>query len=53
MNRNIIYVLLFLLCMTEKMFVFVGSFLFGYCLGYYSFERLKYKNQKHEIHDFF
>ena len=39
--------------MTERMFVIVGAFLFGYCLGYYSFEFLKYKNQKHEIHEFF
>ena len=39
--------------MTEKMFSLVGAFLFGYCLGYYSFAILKYKNRKHEIDDFF
>ena len=35
------------------MFVIVGVFLFGYCLGYDSFEIFKYKNKKHEINDFF
>ena len=35
------------------MFVVVGAFVFGYCLGYYSFQILKYKNRKEEIHKFF
>ena len=40
--------------MTERMFIIVGAFICGYCLGYCnSFDILKYKNQKHEIHDFF
>ena len=39
--------------MSERMFVIVGAFLFGYCLGYYSFEVFKYKNKKHEINEFF
>ena len=39
--------------MSERMFVIVGTFLFGYCLGYYSFEIFKYKNKKHEINEFF
>ena len=39
--------------MSEKMFIELGAFGFGYCLGYYSFEILKYKNQKEEIHEFF
>ena len=39
--------------MTERMFIINGAFLFGYCLGYYSFDIFKYKNRKHEIHDFF
>ena len=39
--------------MSEKMFVVVGAFVFGYCLGYYSFQILKYKNRKEEIHKFF
>ena len=38
---------------TERMFIIIGAFLFGYCLGNYSFEIFKYKNRKHEIHDFF
>ena len=39
--------------MTERMFTIAGAFLFDYCLGYYSFEFMKYKNRKHEIHEFF
>ena len=39
--------------MSEKMFIIVSSFLFGYCVGYYSFELVKSKNQKYGIHDFF
>ena len=44
------------MCMTERMFVINGAFLFGYCLGYYPFDRLRYKkkeDRKHEIHEFF
>ena len=39
--------------MAEGMFVIVAAFLFGYCLGYYSLEFLMYKNEKHEIYEFF
>ena len=35
------------------MFIIIGAFLFGYCIGYYSFDIFKYKNRKHEIHEFF
>ena len=35
--------------MSERMFVRVGAFLFGYCLGYYTFEIFTYKNKKHEL----
>ena len=38
--------------MSGKMFVLLRTFIFGYCLGYYSFEILKYKNRKEEIHEF-
>ena len=31
----------------------IGAFLFGYCLGYYSFDILKCKNRKHDIDYFF
>ena len=33
--------------MSERMSVIVGAFLFGHCLGYYSFEIFKYENKKH------
>ena len=39
--------------MTERMFIIIGAFLFGYCLGYCFFDIFKYKNRKHEIHEFF
>ena len=39
--------------MPEKMFIIVSSFLFAYCVGYYSFELVKLKNWKYEVHDFF
>ena len=39
--------------MTERMFIIIGAFLFGYCLGCCSFDIFKYKNRKHEIHEFF
>ena len=39
--------------MTERMFIIIGGFHFSYCLGYYSFDLIKYKNRKHEIHEFF
>ena len=39
--------------MTERMFIITDTFLFGYCLGYHSFDIFKFKNRKHEIDDFF
>ena len=50
MKQNCVYIVFLLMCITERMFVIIGSFLFGYCLGYYSFDLLKYKNRKQEIH---
>ena len=38
---------------TERMFIIIGAFLFGYCIGFYSFDIFKHKNRKHEIDDFF
>ena len=53
MRQNIVYVIFIMMIMSEKMFLLLGAFVFGYCVGYYSFEILKYKNRKEEIHDFF
>ena len=39
--------------MSERLFVIVGAFLCGYCLGYCPFEFIKYKSKKHEIQEFF
>ena len=41
------------MAMSEKMFIIIGSFMFGYCIGYYSFELVKSKNWKSEIYDLF
>ena len=38
--------------MSQKMFIIISSFVFGYCIGYYSFELLKRRNPKDEINDF-
>ena len=51
MNQNSVYIAFLLVIMSERMFIIIDAFLFGYCLGYYSFEFMKSK--KHEIHDFF
>ena len=53
MKQTTLYITFLLLAMSEKMFIIVSSFLFGYCIGYYSFELVKSKNPKYEIHDFF
>ena len=39
--------------MSERMFIIAGAFIFCYCLGDYSFEFIKSKSRKHEIHAFF
>ena len=49
MRQNIVYVIFIIMITSEKMFVLLGAFVFGYCVGYCSFEILKYKNQKEEI----
>ena len=41
------------MALPEKVFHLLGAFIFGYCLGYYIFEILRYTNQKEEIDDFF
>ena len=33
------------MAMSEKMFIIIGSFMFGYCIGYYSFELVKSNNR--------
>ena len=53
MKQTTVYIIFLSLAMSEEMFIIVTSFLFGYCVGYYTFELIKSKNQKYEIHDFF
>ena len=35
--------------LLEKMFIMMSSFVFGYCIGYYSYNFLKPKHAKDEI----
>ena len=53
MKQTTLYIIFLLLATSEKMFIIVSSFLFGYCIGYYYFELVKSKNWKYEIHHFF
>ena len=53
MKQNNVYIIFLLMIMPERMLIIVGAFLFGYFLGHYSFELMKSKNRKHEIHEFF
>ena len=53
MKQNCILIIFLLLFMTERMFIIIDAFLFGYFLGYYSFDIFRYKNRKHETDDFF
>ena len=39
--------------MPKKVFLPIGSFVFGYCFGYFTFEMFKYKNRKEKIYEFF
>ena len=52
MKQTTLYVIILLLAMSEKMFIIVSSFVFGYCIRYYSFELLKRRNTKDKINDF-
>ena len=38
--------------LSEDMFIFISSFVFGYCVGYYSYNFFKPKSLKDEIIDF-
>ena len=52
MKQTTLSVIILLLTMSQKMFIIISSFVFGYCIGYYSFELLKRRNPKDEINDF-
>ena len=38
---------------TQRMFMIIGAFIFGYCFGHYLFEIFKYENQKADIDKFY
>ena len=51
MNQKFIVIIL-LMSLSEDMFIFISSFVFGYCVGYYSYNFFKPKSLKDEIIDF-
>ena len=51
MNQKFIVIIL-LMSLSEDMFIFISSFVFGYCVGYYSHNFFKLKSVKDEIIDF-
>ena len=51
MNQKFIGIIL-LMSLSEDMFIFISSFVFGYCVGYYSHNFFKPKSVKDEIIDF-
>ena len=51
MNQKFIVIIL-LMSLSEDMFIFISSFVFGYCVGYYSYNFFKPKSVKYEIIDF-
>ena len=38
--------------LSKDMFIFISSFVFGYCVGYYSYNFFKPESLKDEITDF-
>ena len=51
MNQKFIAIIL-VMSLSEGMFIFISSFVFGYCVGYYSYNFFKPKSVKDEIIDF-
>ena len=51
MNEKFIVIML-LMSLLEDMVIFISSFVFGYCVGYYSYNFFKPKSLKDEIIDF-
>ena len=51
MNQKFI-VLILLMSLSQYMFIFISSFVFGYCVCYYSYNFFKPKSVKDEIIDF-
>ena len=51
MNQKFVLIIFFLMYLSEKLFI-ASSFVFGYCIGYYSYNFFKPKKPKDEINDF-
>ena len=44
--------LFFSMSLSKKLFIIASIFVFGYCIGYYSYNFFKPKKPKDEINDF-
>ena len=45
-------VIILLMSLSEDMFIFISSFMFAYCVGYYLYNFFEPKSVKDEIIDF-
>ena len=52
MKQKFILIIFFSMSLSEKLFIIASSFVFGYCIGYYSYNFVKPKKPKDEINDF-
>ena len=52
MNQKFIVIIFFSMLLLEKLFIIASSFMFGYCIGYYSYNFFKLKKPKDQINDF-
>ena len=52
MKQKFILTMFFLMSLSEKLFIIASNFVFGYCIGYYSYNFFKPEKPKDEIIDF-
>ena len=52
MKQKFILTIFFLMSLSEKLFIIASSFVFGYYIGYYSYNFFKLKKPKDEINIF-
>ena len=49
MKQKFILIIFFSISLLENLFIIASSFVFGYCIGYYSYNFFKSKKPKDEI----
>ena len=52
MKQKFILIIFFSMSLLEKLFIIASTFLFPYCIGYYSYNLFKPKIPKDELNDF-